>query len=329
MNSVFTRVTRAESTATNATKAPPERERSGGGAPSARCGRRRSSTRSSRRSISRNTKLRRSPCCARRKRDDSIGVSVNDTSIDTATAKLTVRPNWKKNRPMMPLHERDRDEHRHDATTWSPGRPGRSPRSRSTRPIIGVYPVSRWRWMFSMTTIASSIRMPIDSDSASIVMLLNVKPIPLHERERGHHAGRDGDRADERRAHVAEEEQDDGDREQGAEQEVELHVVDRVLDVGRVVGRDREAARPPCSTRGRSSSSSSRTAFATATVLEPDCLRMTSATADVPSSDDAERGLGDAVDHLGDVARRGSTVPAPAGIMISRSRRRSSPRPWS
>ena len=30
--------------------------------------------------------------------------------------------------------------------------------------------------MFSITTIASSIRMPIESDSASIVMLLNVKP---------------------------------------------------------------------------------------------------------------------------------------------------------
>ena len=31
--------------------------------------------------------------------------------------------------------------------------------------------------MFSMTTMASSIRMPIDSDSASMVMLLKVKPI--------------------------------------------------------------------------------------------------------------------------------------------------------
>ena len=31
--------------------------------------------------------------------------------------------------------------------------------------------------MFSMTTMASSTRMPIDSDSASMVMLLKVKPI--------------------------------------------------------------------------------------------------------------------------------------------------------
>ncbi len=31
--------------------------------------------------------------------------------------------------------------------------------------------------MFSMTTMASSIRIPIDSDSASIVMLLKVKPM--------------------------------------------------------------------------------------------------------------------------------------------------------
>ena len=31
-----------------------------------------------------------------------IGVSVNETKSETSTAKATVIPNWKKNRPMMP-----------------------------------------------------------------------------------------------------------------------------------------------------------------------------------------------------------------------------------
>ena len=36
-------------------------------------------------------------------REESIGVRVNDTSIETATAKLTVNPNSKKNRPTRPV----------------------------------------------------------------------------------------------------------------------------------------------------------------------------------------------------------------------------------
>ena len=35
-------------------------------------------------------------------RDDSIGSSVKLTYSETSTAKPTVMPNWKKNRPMMP-----------------------------------------------------------------------------------------------------------------------------------------------------------------------------------------------------------------------------------
>ena len=41
----------------------------------------------------------------------------------------------------------------------------------------GVLPIRRCRWMFSMTTMASSMRMPIDSDRASMLSMLKVKPI--------------------------------------------------------------------------------------------------------------------------------------------------------
>src|SRR5690554_8134452 len=36
-------------------------------------------------------------------RAESIGVMVNATKSEIATAKETVRPNWKKKRPMMPF----------------------------------------------------------------------------------------------------------------------------------------------------------------------------------------------------------------------------------
>ena len=35
--------------------------------------------------------------------DESIGSSVKLTNSDTSTATATVRPNWKKNWPMMPF----------------------------------------------------------------------------------------------------------------------------------------------------------------------------------------------------------------------------------
>ena len=43
------------------------------------------------------------PVCVRRKRDDSMGVSVKATKSETETAKATVRPNCTKKRPMMPF----------------------------------------------------------------------------------------------------------------------------------------------------------------------------------------------------------------------------------
>ena len=105
-----------------------------------------------------------------------IGVRVNDTSMDTATAKLTVRPNWKKKRPMIPfMTATGRNTAMMQEVVASTARPISLVASDAA--CSGGLPISRWRWMFSMTTMASSTRMPIDSDSASMVMLLKVKPI--------------------------------------------------------------------------------------------------------------------------------------------------------
>jgi hypothetical protein len=111
--------------------------------------------------------------CAQ-KREASIGVNVNDTSIETATATLTVSPNWKKKRPTMPfMNATGTNTARIDDVVASTAR--KICAVPSDAAFIGDLPPSRWRWIFSMTTIASSMRIPIDRDSASIVMLLNVK----------------------------------------------------------------------------------------------------------------------------------------------------------
>jgi hypothetical protein len=41
---------------------------------------------------------------------------------------------------------------------------------------IGGLPMRRWRTMFSISTMASSTRMPTTTDSASRVMMLSVNP---------------------------------------------------------------------------------------------------------------------------------------------------------
>jgi hypothetical protein len=61
-----------------------------------------------------------------------------------------------------------------------------------------------------------------------------------HEREGRDHGGRDRQGGDEGRADVVQEDEDDDDREDGAEDEVELDVVDGVLGEHRVVGRHRQ-----------------------------------------------------------------------------------------
>src|SRR3970282_1477679 len=64
------------------------------------------------------------------------------------------------------------------------------------------------------------------------------EPHDVDERHRGDDRGGDGDRADQGVAQVVEEEQDDQHGQDGAEDQVELDVGDRVLDVRRVVDRD-------------------------------------------------------------------------------------------
>ena len=94
--------------------------------------------------------------------------------------------------------------------------------------------------MFSMTTMASSMSMPIDSDRASIVRLLSVKPMACMNAKVAMTLVGSARAAMNVARRVAQEEHDDDDGEHRAEDEVLAHGVDRALGEDRRVLHHRE-----------------------------------------------------------------------------------------
>ena len=113
--------------------------------------------------------------CGCRKRAHSAGVRVSDTSADTMIAATRVRVNSRKNAPSMPWAKMIG---RNTATSEAVMETMVKPISRA--PAIAAcrrgMPASRWRMMFSITTMASSTTKPMAMTSASRVRLLRVKP---------------------------------------------------------------------------------------------------------------------------------------------------------
>ena len=106
---------------------------------------------------------------------ESIGSRVKLTNSETSTATATVTPNGKKNLPTMPFMKATGTNTAQIANVVAI----------TARPISSVptcaasrWSRPRWTWrtMFSRTTMASSIRRPMHSDSAIIVMKFSVKP---------------------------------------------------------------------------------------------------------------------------------------------------------
>ncbi len=109
------------------------------------------------------------------KRDESIGSSVKATKSETSTAAETVRPNWRKNWPMMPLMNATGTN---TATMVSVVARTLSaissvPRRAASR---GGSPRSRCLKMFSRTTTASSMSRPMASERPRSVIMFSVKP---------------------------------------------------------------------------------------------------------------------------------------------------------
>lgn len=100
------------------------------------------------------------------------------TNSDTSTATATVRPNWKKNLPTMPLMKAIGTN---TATMAKVVAITASPISSvpSRAAVAWSLPMARWRTMFSRTTMASSISRPMHSDSAISVRKLSVNPNAL------------------------------------------------------------------------------------------------------------------------------------------------------
>ena len=219
-----------------------------------------------------------------------MGTSVKATSSETRIAKLTVRPKLRQKRPTSPpMNATGKKMAMSEsvvATTASTiSRAPVTAASHGERPSS-----SMCRKMFSSTMMASSMTMPVDTDSPSIVTLLSVKPAARMAKK------------------VA---------------MIEVGIEIAAISAGRQFRQPRKSqtmrlAKTAPSTRwcwtspsarwmkrdwsrttsivtsgGRLACSSAIRAFTrstTATVFVPDCLRTSSDTAFWPSSRDSERG---------------------------------------
>ena len=217
------------------------------------------------------------------------------------TAKLTVRPNWKKKRPMIPFMNAT-------GTNTATMREGGG---QHRQPDLGGGVGRRLHGRLAHLQVAVDVLddhdgvVDQDADRQRQRQHRHVVEGEAHhldEGEGGDHRGGDGHRADQGGAEVVQEEQDHDDRQQRPEPEVELHVVDRVLDEGGVVGGDRQAWPRPSAPTARDLRQLLVDLWATSTVLAPDCLRTTSATADDAVHRRARARLRGAVLDVGHVA---------------------------
>ena len=104
-----------------------------------------------------------------------MGVSRRATTSEKNTAIAAVQPNWTKNLPAMPLMKAvGRNTAIRVKVVAITARPISS--AASVAACSGGFPWARWRMMFSISTMASSTRMPTTSDSDSSVTMLMEKP---------------------------------------------------------------------------------------------------------------------------------------------------------
>ena len=107
----------------------------------------------------------------------SMGVRVKETNRLIITAKATVSPNELKNRPTMPpMKATGTKMTTKERLVASTARAISEVPSREA--VTASFPYSSmWRKMFSCTTTASSMTMPMARIRPSMVMLLRVKPM--------------------------------------------------------------------------------------------------------------------------------------------------------
>ena len=104
-----------------------------------------------------------------------IGVSSRATSSDARIASTAVQPNCLKNLPGMPAMKAvGRNTATSAKVVATTARPISS--AASIAAWYGLLPMCKWRSMFSISTIASSTRMPTTSAIDKSVTVFSVKP---------------------------------------------------------------------------------------------------------------------------------------------------------
>ena len=217
-----------------------------------------------------------------------MGVSVKETSSETAMAKAEVNPKELMKRPTMP-----------------PMKPtGRKTASSDRVVAMTARPISLVPWIGRLEgrhVLLFDVAVDILQHDDGVVDhdadhqgqrqhgdLVEREAHGGHQREGGNDRRGNGDGGDQRGADVGEEEEDDDGGEEAALDEVALDVIDRGFDEDRLIadhlGLDvrRQVA--------EISASRCLTSSAVATVLTPLCLATMRVTAGTPSRRAAERG---------------------------------------
>jgi hypothetical protein len=180
------------------------------------------------------------------KRDDNIGSRVNATKSETSTAPRHGEPNWRKNWPTMPSMNATG---RNTATIVSV--------VASTLRAISLVPSSAATKGFAALEVLEDVlahddrvvdEKPDRQRKAEQRHHVEREAQHVHQEERGDHAGREGQGADDGRAQIEHEDEDDQDRHRAAEDDGDLHLVGVLLDELRLID-DQLDARDP---RGRS-----------------------------------------------------------------------------
>ena len=140
----------------------------------------------------------------------------------------------------------------------------------------GFMPSSRWRLMFSITTIASSTTKPVAMVSAISDKIVEAVAAQVHHAERADERHGHGDAGDEGRAHVSQEQEHDQDHQ--ADRDQRASTARRATDARIVVVRSMATSTDRCRRESRPSTAAAGPSMRSTVsmMLAPGCRKMMS-----------------------------------------------------
>ena len=166
-----------------------------------------------------------------------MGVAVSETSSEIKTATLSITANSRNSRPTMPpiirmgMNTAISDMLMESTVNPISGEPFNAACS-------GGIPASRYRVMFSITTMASSTTKPVDNRQRHQRQVVERIAEQVHHAESSDQGHRNGYRRNHRGPHVAQENENHQNHQQDRDQQRDLNFVHGRANRGRAVAAD-------------------------------------------------------------------------------------------